>query len=113
MKWKLRLQPFRFQFMARRQRNGLSWCISSVYEFNGNLTSFGACSGTMTNDDSREELLARALMHLRAAIELLDLADAPAQIAAHVDLGACQLADLIEPAEPTEMLEAGAVVEVR
>jgi len=52
-------------------------------------------------------------MHLRAAIELLDLADAPAQIAAHVDLGACQLADLIEPAEPTEMLEAGAVVEVR
>ena len=66
----------------------------------------------MTTDDSREELLARALMQLRTAIEFLDLADAPAQIAAHVDLGACQLADLIERSNPTEMLEAGAGVEV-
>ena len=66
----------------------------------------------MTTDDSREELLARALMQLRTAIEFLDLADAPAQIAAHVDLGACQLADLIERSNPTEMLEEGAGVEV-
>ena len=66
----------------------------------------------MTTDDSREELLARALMQLRTAIEFLDLADAPAQIAAHVDLGACQLADLIERSNRTEMLEAGAGVAV-
>lgn len=50
----------------------------------------------MTDEISREELLPRALDHLRSAIQLLDLADAPGEIAAHVDLGACYLAELIE-----------------
>lgn len=49
----------------------------------------------MMDSDSREELFARALDHIRSAIQLLDLAAAPNQIAAHVDLSACQLADLI------------------
>jgi hypothetical protein len=50
----------------------------------------------MTDSHSIEELLARALDQLLSAIALLDRAAAPPQIAAHVDLGACQLADLIE-----------------
>ena len=50
----------------------------------------------MTNDRSKEGLLVDALNRLRSAIELLDLAKAPDHIAAHVDLGACQLEDLIE-----------------
>lgn len=50
----------------------------------------------MTGQNSVEELLARAHDQLQSAIALLDLADAPGQIAAHIDLGACQLADFIE-----------------
>lgn len=49
----------------------------------------------MMDCDSNDETLARALDHLLSAIQLLDLAGAPSQIAAHVDLSACQLADLI------------------
>jgi hypothetical protein len=52
----------------------------------------------MTDEHSNHELLSRALGQLRSAIELLDLAAAPGQIAAHIDLGACQLADFIEAA---------------
>lgn len=40
-----------------------------------------------------ESLLVEALKHLRAAIVLLDRAQAPAQIAAHVDLATHQLSD--------------------
>jgi len=47
------------------------------------------------HDHHTDELLCRALEKLRSAIELLDLADAPGHIAAHIDLGACQVADLI------------------
>lgn len=57
-------------------------------------------------DHSKQELLARALMQLQSAIELLDLAAAPGQIAAHVDLGMCQLADLIRTAGETPMCES-------
>ena len=50
----------------------------------------------MTDQDHQtHELLCRALEKLRSAIELLDLADAPGHIAGHIDLGACQVADLI------------------
>jgi hypothetical protein len=43
-------------------------------------------------DQTREtELLSRALEHLESAIELLDDARAPGQIAAYVDLAAHQL----------------------
>jgi hypothetical protein len=42
-------------------------------------------------------MLAEALQHMRQAIELLDQADAPAQIAAHVDLAVHQLLDSIGP----------------
>ena len=49
----------------------------------------------MMDPDSNDETLACALDHLRSAIQMLDLAGAPSQIAAHVDLSACQLADLI------------------
>jgi hypothetical protein len=43
----------------------------------------------------RAQALAKALDHMRAAIELLDEARAPAQIAALVDLGLCQLVEAI------------------
>ena len=41
----------------------------------------------------RDEMLKAALGHLRAALDLLDRADAPAQIGAHVDLAVCQLSE--------------------
>ena len=63
--------------------------------FNVNLTSSPLNAISMMDCDPNEELFTRALDHLRSAIRLLDLAEAPSQIAAHVDLSACQLADLI------------------
>lgn len=42
------------------------------------------------------QMLSQALQNLRKAIELLDRARAPAQIAAHVDFAAHQLQDAIE-----------------
>lgn len=39
--------------------------------------------------------LSDALQHLEAAIEILDRIGAPAHVAAHVDLAACQLKDII------------------
>ena len=41
------------------------------------------------------EALTEALHHLRTAISLLDQADGPAHIAAHVDLAAHHLNDLL------------------
>ena len=51
----------------------------------------------MTTDDNaaRQTMMQSALQHLQAAIELLDQADAPGQIAAHVDLAVHQLADTL------------------
>lgn len=46
---------------------------------------------------SRVETLRAALQQLRSAIDLLDQADAPAQIAAYADLAAQQLHELLEP----------------
>lgn len=43
----------------------------------------------------RDDALSAALAHLREAIALLDEADAPAQIGAHVDLAAHQLQALL------------------
>ena len=40
--------------------------------------------------------LGKALEHLRTAIAILDRANAPAQIAAHIDLATCQLQDFVE-----------------
>lgn len=53
-------------------------------------------------DQAREtELLSRALDHLESAIELLDDAHAPSQIAAYVDLAAHQLRETVtKPAPP-------------
>jgi hypothetical protein len=48
-----------------------------------------------------KSLLVQALGHLQAAIDLLDRAGAPGQIAAHVDLARHQLSDAIER-EPKE-----------
>lgn len=62
----------------------------------------------MTDDNSRQELLARALHQLRSAIELLDHAAAPGQIAAHVDLAACQVEDLIETGSGVSLRQATA-----
>lgn len=62
------------------------------------------------NDNSKQRLLASALFHLQSAIELLDLAGAPGQIAAHVDLAANQLEDLMPvklSAALTRMTENG------
>lgn len=52
----------------------------------------------VTNSDkaARNELMRTALDHLRQGIELLDQADAPGQIAAHVDLAVHQLNDAID-----------------
>ena len=38
------------------------------------------------NQEGREELMSRALQHLRSALQLLDEADAPAHLGARVDL---------------------------
>ena len=43
-----------------------------------------------------QQALADALRHMQAAIELLDEARAPAEIAAIVDLALCQLVEAIE-----------------
>lgn len=40
-----------------------------------------------------DQAIVDALKHLEAALGLLDEADAPAQIGAHVDLAICQLRD--------------------
>lgn len=42
---------------------------------------------------SCDQAVIDALKHLEAALELLDGANAPAQIGAHVDLAICQLRD--------------------
>jgi hypothetical protein len=47
------------------------------------------------NDLSTDKLLADALNHLEAAIELLDQAGAPGHVAAHADLAASQLQALV------------------
>lgn len=46
-------------------------------------------------DSSRQRKLSEALRQLQSAIELLDLANAPAHIAAHVDLAVHQLLSVI------------------
>lgn len=43
-----------------------------------------------------QTMMKSALQHLQAAIELLDQAEAPGQIAAHVDLAMHQLASTLE-----------------
>jgi hypothetical protein len=44
---------------------------------------------------SRDHALSLALEYLRKALALLDQADAPAQIGAHVDLAAVQLQEVV------------------
>jgi hypothetical protein len=48
-----------------------------------------------TNSGPNDSMLGQALDHLRSAIALLDLADAPEHIAAHVDLAVNQLENLL------------------
>lgn len=43
---------------------------------------------------TREEKLQKALMHMECALELLDDADASADIGAHLDLAVCRLRDV-------------------
>ena len=64
------------------------------YLFNDNLTAFFQ-DVRMTTDDkaTRQTMMQSAFHHLQAAIELLDQAEAPGQIAAHIDLAVHQLAD--------------------
>jgi hypothetical protein len=51
----------------------------------------------MTTDDkaTRQTMMQSALQHIQSAIELLDQAEAPGQIAAHLDLALHQLADTL------------------
>lgn len=49
----------------------------------------------MREHDDTAQMLRDAVTHLRLAIELLDCACAPGQIAAHVDLGLNQLEDYL------------------
>ncbi len=44
---------------------------------------------------NREQAFSEALEHVRAAIAILDSVEAPAQIAAHLDLALCQLVELV------------------
>lgn len=46
----------------------------------------------------REQALSDAAEHLRAAIAILDTSEAPAHIAAHLDLALCQLGEIIDSA---------------
>jgi hypothetical protein len=46
-----------------------------------------------------QKMLIEALQHLQMAIDLLDCAAAPDHIAGHVDLAACQLQELVPPAD--------------
>jgi hypothetical protein len=48
-----------------------------------------------TTSGSKQNMLLKALDHLRFAIELLDLGDAPGHIAAHADLALNQLEVLV------------------
>ena len=48
-------------------------------------------------NSERGRALAEGLKHIRRAIELLDAAGAPANIAAHLDLAAHQLSQVITP----------------
>ena len=50
---------------------------------------------TKSTDEIRQQLLLDALHHLEAAIDLLDRADAPGQIAAGVDLAVHQLGRIV------------------
>lgn len=52
------------------------------------------------NDQDVWPLLHVALQQLQSAIELLDRCSAPGQIAAHVDLAANQLQDILSVARP-------------
>ena len=55
------------------------------------------------NKKTRTEMMESALEYLRKAIELLDQAEAPGQVAAHVDLAANQLVDAIADTCPTNV----------
>lgn len=56
------------------------------------------------SDHARQQMLTDAFKHLQSAMDLLDGADAPGHIAAHIDLAACKL---------EELLPAGKVASVR
>lgn len=70
----------------------------------------------MSKYDSGEQQqrLTSAAEHLRSAIDLLDQAEAPDQIAARIDHAACELDDLIASSRvggpDTKPLEKGAEV---
>jgi hypothetical protein len=51
----------------------------------------------MIENNEREQMLADAFSHLQMAIELLDRADAPGNIAAHADLALHQLMEELGP----------------
>ena len=48
---------------------------------------------------SQPKLLAEAMIQLQKALELLDEADAPADIGAHVDLAICRLEERLKNEE--------------
>lgn len=47
-----------------------------------------------------QPLLSEAAIHLKAALSLLDKADAPGHVGAHVDLAICQLEKVLQKREP-------------
>lgn len=56
----------------------------------------GECEVPKNSSSDEQQRLWDALNHLRSALELLDHAQAPPHIAAHVDLAVHQLTDFIE-----------------
>ena len=57
------------------------------------------------NEATQTDLMNAALDLLRRAMELLDQAEAPGQIAAHIDLAVHQLADAIADSSRLKMVE--------
>jgi hypothetical protein len=55
----------------------------------------------MEDGKSAQQMLVDALSHMREAIELLDRAAAPGQIAANVDLAVNQLEEVLLPMSQT------------
>ena len=57
---------------------------------------FGECEVPNHSSQGEQQSLWDALNHLRKALELLDQAQAPPHIAAHVDLAVHQLTEFVE-----------------
>lgn len=61
---------------------------------------------TLQQTPDRQSVFAEALKHIECAIELLDGAEAPVHIAAHLDLALHQLGDVIASQSAAESMHS-------